>query len=97
MVAVFQARPYLKVAHDYPTAKRTLKEVENYSAGPGALLSASSENRVWARSPRAPAHTSTPRTRACSSRGGLIPVLALIGLAPPSTRDDCASDWPAEW
>ena len=37
VVAVYQARPYLKVAHDYPTAKRTIKEVKTYSAGPAAL------------------------------------------------------------
>jgi hypothetical protein len=47
VVAVYQARPYLKVAAEYPTARRTIKEVETYSAGPVALLGASSENRVW--------------------------------------------------
>ena len=35
------------MASEYPTAKRTLKEVKNYSSGPWAWLSASSENRVW--------------------------------------------------
>ena len=47
VVVVYQARPYLRVASLYPTAARTIKEVENYSSGPAALLSASSENRVW--------------------------------------------------
>ena len=47
VVAVYQARPYLQVSHDYPTAKRTIKQVKTYSAGPAALLAASSENRVW--------------------------------------------------
>jgi hypothetical protein len=46
-IVVYQARPYLKVASLYPTAARTIKEVETYSSGPAALLSASSENRVW--------------------------------------------------
>src|SRR5664279_5789437 len=46
-VTIYQARPYLKISHDYPTAKRTIKEVKVYSAGPAAWLSASSENRVW--------------------------------------------------
>jgi len=46
-VTVYEARPYLKISHDYPTAKRTLREVKTYSAGPAAWLSASSENRVW--------------------------------------------------
>jgi hypothetical protein len=47
VVTAYEARPYLKVASEYPTAKRTLREVENYSSGPWALVSASSENRVW--------------------------------------------------
>ena len=47
IVTIYQARPYLKISQEYPTAKRTLKEVKNYSSGPAALLSASSENRVW--------------------------------------------------
>ena len=65
---VYQARPYLKVSHDYPTAKRTLKEVKNYSAGPAAWLSASSENRVWGGvTSGMRANTCTPRTRTCSS------------------------------
>jgi hypothetical protein len=46
-IALYQARPYLKVSHLYPTAARTIKEVETYSSGPAALLSASSENRIW--------------------------------------------------
>jgi hypothetical protein len=80
-VTVYQARPYLKVAAEYPTAKRTIREVETYSAGPAALLSASSENRVWG------SITSGMRARVNSKNesvffpGGLILVLALIGLA----------------
>lgn len=82
-VTVYQARPYLKVAEEYPTAKRTLKEVENYSSGPAALLSASSENRVWG------AITSGARAKVHSKNedvfwpGGLILVLAIVGLATP--------------
>ncbi|HTR89411.1 MAG TPA: hypothetical protein VMG62_04790, partial [Solirubrobacteraceae bacterium] len=80
VVTVYQARPYLKVAHDYPTAKRTLKEVKNYSSGPAALLSASSENRVWG------GLTSGAREHVHSKNedvffpGGLILLLALVGL-----------------
>ena len=81
IVAIYQANPYLQVANDYPTAKRTLKEVKNYSSGPAALLSASSENRVWGGA------TSGMRAKVHSKNedvffpGGLILVLALIGLA----------------
>ena len=80
VVAIYQANPYLQVANDYPTAKRTLKEVKNYSSGPAALLSASTENRVWGGA------TSGARAHVHSKNedvffpGGLILLLALIGL-----------------
>ncbi|HTW41156.1 MAG TPA: hypothetical protein VMD79_02435 [Solirubrobacteraceae bacterium] len=79
-VTVYQARPYLRVAALYPTAKRTLKEVETYSAGPAAFLAASSENRVYG------SLTSGMRAKVNSKNesvffpGGLILVLALLGL-----------------
>jgi hypothetical protein len=80
VVAAYQARPYLKVAEEYPTAKRTLKEVEIYSSGPAALISASSENRVWG-SLTAPAREHVhSKNEAVFFPGGLILVLALIGL-----------------
>jgi hypothetical protein len=80
-VTVYEARPYLRVAALYPTAKRTIKEVKTYSAGPAALLGASSENRVWG------SITSGMRAKVNSKNesvffpGGLILALALIGLA----------------
>jgi hypothetical protein len=80
VVTIYQARPYLKVAAEYPTAKRTLKEVENYSSGPAALLSASSENRVWGSA------TSGMRAKVHSKNedvfwpGGAILLLAIAGL-----------------
>ncbi len=79
-VTVYEARPYLRVAALYPTAKRTLGEVETYSAGPAALLGASSENRVWG------SLTSGMRAKVNSKNesvffpGGLILALALVGL-----------------
>ena len=79
-VAVYQARPYLKVANEYPTAKRTIKEVETYSAGPAAFLAASSENRVWGgitSGARAKVHS---KNESVFFPGGLVLVLALIGL-----------------
>jgi hypothetical protein len=78
---VYQARPYLRVAALYPTAKRTIGEVETYSAGPAAFLAASSENRVWG------SLTSGVRAKVNSKNesvffpGGLILVLALLGLS----------------
>jgi hypothetical protein len=82
-VTVYQARPYLQVAEKYPTAKRTIKEVEVYSAGPAAWLAASSENRVWG------GITSGMRAKVNSKNesvffpGGVILLLALIGLIAP--------------
>jgi hypothetical protein len=81
VVGVYQARPYLKIAHDYPSAKRTLKEVKTYSAGPAALLAASSENRVWGSltsGMRAKVHS---KNESVLFPGGLILLLAAIGLA----------------
>jgi hypothetical protein len=80
-VTVYQARPYLRVSDLYPSAKRTIREVETYSSGPAALLSASSENRVWG------PITSGPREHVHSKNedvffpGGLILLLALVGAA----------------
>jgi hypothetical protein len=80
IVTVYEARPYLKVAAEYPTAKRTLREVETYSSGPAALLSASSENRVWG-SLTAPAREHVhSKNEDVFFPGGEILVLALIGL-----------------
>lgn len=81
VVSVYQARPYLKVAADYPTARRTIMEVENYSSGPWALLSASSENRVWGSITAGAREHVHSKNEDVFFPGGLIFVLALIGLA----------------
>ncbi len=81
LVTVYQARPYLKVAADYPTAKRTLREVENYSSGPWALLSASSENRVWGSITAGAREHVHSKNEDVFFPGGVILVLALVGLA----------------
>jgi hypothetical protein len=81
VVSVYQARPYLKVADEYPTARRTLKEVKNYSSSPWAFLSASSENRVWgAATAGARAHVHSKNEDVFFPGTG-IALLALIGLA----------------
>jgi len=82
-VTVYQSRPYLKVAQEYPTAKRTIKEVETYSSHPVALLAASSENRVWG-SVTAPMRDEVhSKNEDVFFPGGLIFVLAAFGLAAP--------------
>ncbi len=94
VVVVYQARPYLKVAHDYPTAKRTIKEVKTYSAGPAAWLAASSENRVWGHvtaGMRARVHS---KNESVFFPGGLILVLALIGLVGgEGPRERAGREW----
>ncbi len=80
LVTVYQARPYLKVANEYPTAKRTLREVETYSSGPAAFLAASSENRVWGgvtAGMRANVHS---KNESVLFPGGAIFLLAILGL-----------------
>jgi len=80
-MTVYQARPYLRVAALYPTAKRTLKEVETYSSGPAALLGASSENRVWGSLTAGLRAKVNSKNESVFFPGGLILALALIGLA----------------
>ncbi len=83
VVAIYQARPYLKISHDYPTAKRTIREVKTYSAGPAAWISASSENRVWGDlTAGARAHVHSKNEQVLFP-GGLLLLLALIGLTTP--------------
>ncbi len=85
-VTVYQARPYLKVAAEYPTAKRTIREVETYSAGPAALLSASSENRVWGSITSGMRADVNSKNESVFFPGGLILVLALVGLVGVGAR-----------
>jgi hypothetical protein len=83
IVGVYQARPYLQVASEYPNAKRSLKEVKNYSSGPAAWVSASSENRVWGSiTAGARAHVHS-KNEDVFFPGGLILLLAIVGLAAP--------------
>jgi hypothetical protein len=81
IVTVYEARPYLKVASEYPTAKRTLREVENYSSGPWALVSASSENRVWGSLSAGAREHVHSKNEDVFFPGLAIALLALIGLA----------------
>jgi len=82
-LAAYQARPYLKVSHDYPTAKRTIKEVKNYSAGPAAWLAASTENRVWGSATSGLRDHVHSKNESVLFPGGGILLLAAIGLAVP--------------
>jgi hypothetical protein len=82
-VTVYQARPYVKVADEYPTAKRTIKEVKTYSAGPFAWVAASKENRVWGDVTAGARDHVHSKNESVLFPGGLILVLAAAGLAAP--------------
>jgi hypothetical protein len=83
LVTVYQSRPYVEVSNKYPTAARTIKEVKTYSSGPAALIAASSENRIWGSiTAGARAHVNS-KNESVFFPGGLILLLALIGLAAP--------------
>jgi hypothetical protein len=81
VISVYQARPYLKVASEYPTAKRTLKEVKNYSSNPWAWLSASSESRMWGGATSGAREHVHSKNEDVFFPGGAIALLALLGLA----------------
>lgn len=80
-ITVYEARPYLKVANEYPTAKRTIREVKTYSSGPAAFLAASTENRVWASATSFARDHVHSKNESVLFPGLAIFVLALIGLA----------------
>jgi hypothetical protein len=89
-VTVYQANPYLKVSSEYPTAKRTIKEVKNYSAGPAALLAASTENRVWGGATAGMRDKVHSKNESIFFPGGLILLLALVGLVGLGRRGGAA-------
>ena len=65
--ATYEARPYLKISHDYPTAKRTIREVKNYSAGPAALaVGLLGEPRLGRRHPGMRAQVHSKNESVCS-------------------------------
>jgi hypothetical protein len=47
VVCVVVARPYLRVADEYPESRRTLGHVEHFSPPPRAFVSAPADNLVW--------------------------------------------------
>jgi hypothetical protein len=46
-VGLTQARPYLKISHQYDRAQRSSSDIRKYSAPPKAFVSAAPESRVW--------------------------------------------------
>ncbi len=80
VVGVYQSRPYLEVANKYPTAKRTIKEVKNYSSSFPALLAAPAPNRVWGSVTAGMREKVHSKNEDVFFPGGLILALAIVGL-----------------
>ncbi|MEA2474148.1 MAG: hypothetical protein QOE06_2063 [Thermoleophilaceae bacterium] len=83
-VSAVQARPLLRVAHDYPTAKRDPAEVAKYSAPPKAFLSAPVEDRVWGGVTKPVRRTLRSPNEQNQFPGLVIFLLAVIGLVAGS-------------
>jgi hypothetical protein len=76
LAAVLLARPYLRILHDHPEARRSLAEVAAFSGPPEEFLAASQFSRVWdaAAAPIRDGLTFVPEQT-------LFPGLAILALA----------------
>jgi hypothetical protein len=83
LVAAFQAQPYVQVSHAYPSARRTISEVQRYSAPARALLAAPVSNRVWGAATAPVRNSLSSKNESDLFPGALIVLLALAGLAAP--------------
>lgn len=80
IVAVVLARPYMRVLHDHPEARRTLAEVAAFSGGPQKLLAASEDSRVWGAATAPIRNTLSFVPEQTLFPGLAILALALVGL-----------------
>jgi hypothetical protein len=75
-VAAVQARPYLKVSNDYPTARRDSGDLARYSPPPKSLLAAPEQSRIWG-----DATASIRNGLPSPNEDTLFPGLVILGLA----------------
>jgi hypothetical protein len=75
-VTAVQGRPYLKVARDYPTARRDSGDLARYSPPPEGLLAAPEQSRVWGE-----ATASIRNGLPSPNEDTLFPGLVILGLA----------------
>jgi hypothetical protein len=80
IVCVVVARPYLRVADEYPESHRTLVTVGNFSPPLRAFLSAPAENFVWGRITSGARAGLGAVTEQTLFPGALVLALALFGL-----------------
>jgi len=79
-MGAFEARPYLKTSHDYPSAKRAISEIKSYSASPKAFLAAPYYNRIWSKPTQSIRYSLSSQNESVLFPGLTIFVLAMIGL-----------------
>jgi hypothetical protein len=79
-VGVLQSIPYVRVSDEYPTAARSLQEVEKFSAGPAALLAAPVDNAVWGSATASLRAAVKAPAESVFFPGLAIGLLALLGL-----------------
>ena len=79
-VGAYQARPYIKVARDFPNARRSVEEVRRYSAPPKAFLAAPVESRVWGGPTASVRHTVSSQNESALFPGAVTLALAIAGL-----------------
>ncbi len=82
-VGGLEARPYLKAAREYPSAKRKITEVQRYSAPLQALIAAPRENRVWGSITGPVRRELRSQNESVLFPGLTILLLALLGLGAP--------------
>jgi hypothetical protein len=86
LVAGLLARPYLRVLHDHPEARRTLAEVVAFSGPPQKFLAAPESSRVWGAA-AAPVRNSLSFVPEQTLFPGLATLaLALLGLRAGTLR-----------
>jgi len=76
VVGVFQARPYLKVSDDFGSARRSITQLESYSASPKAFLAATPQNRIWSGATRG-----IRNSLRSPNEDPLFPGIAILALA----------------
>jgi hypothetical protein len=79
-VGLTQARPYLKVSHQYQRAQRSDGDIRKYSAPPKAFVSAAPEDRVWGNATKGVRKTLASPNEQDQFPGLTIFVLAVLGV-----------------
>ena len=80
-VTAVEANGYLRVGREYPTAKRSISEVQRYSAPVEAFLAAPAANRIWGGATAGVRHHLRSQNESALFPGLTVVVLALFGLA----------------